>query len=86
MAVISDTRNYVDGTHPQPLNKNYFIAQTQYLAKNKHDLKLSFVTHVGDVVQNGEGSAKNFPATYGAPQNTEWLTAFWRPCSSITAP
>ena len=75
IAVISDTQNYVDGTHPQPLNENFFLDQTTYLAENRHELKLRFVTHVGDVVQHGDGSTMNFLANYGTPQNIEWLNA-----------
>lgn len=75
IAVISDTQNYVDGTHPQPFNKNFFLDQTRYLAKNVRDLKLSFVVHVGDMVEHGDGSAINYPANYGVAQNIEWLNA-----------
>ena len=75
VAVISDTQNYVDGTHTQPLNENFFLAQTRYLAKNQEKLNLKFVTHVGDVVQHGDGSTMNFPTTYGTTQNIEWLNA-----------
>ena len=35
IAVISDTQNYVDGTHPQPLNENFFLDQTNYLLYRK---------------------------------------------------
>jgi hypothetical protein len=75
IAVISDTQNYVDGTHPQPLNENFFLDQTTYLAENRRRLNLRFVTHVGDVVQHGDGSMSNFLANYGTPQNIEWLNA-----------
>ena len=75
IAVISDTQHYTDGTHPQPFNKNLFLDQARYLAKNMRGLKLSFVTHVGDVVQHGDGSAVDFPTRYGAPQNIEWRNA-----------
>lgn len=75
IGVIPDTQNYSDGTHPQPLNKNFFIEQTQFLAQNVQTLKLRFVSHVGDVVQHGDGRDMNFPVLYGTPQNTEWLNA-----------
>jgi hypothetical protein len=75
IAVISDTQFYVDGTQPQPLNESFFLDQTNYLAKNRDRLKLSFVTHVGDVVEHGDGSTVNFPVNYGTPQNIEWLNA-----------
>ena len=73
IAVISDTQNYNDGTQPQPFNKNFFQDQARYLAKNMYDLKLSFVTHVGDMVEHSDGSGVAFPA--GSPQNLEWLNA-----------
>lgn len=75
VAVISDTQNYVDATHPQPFNKNIFLDQTRYLAENRRGLKLSFVTHVGDVVQHGDGTNVKFPARYGARRDIEWLYA-----------
>jgi len=75
IAVISDTQNYVDGTHPQPLNENFFLDQTLYLAQKRDELNLRFVTHVGDIVQHGDGSTIDFPANYGTPQNIEWLNA-----------
>ena len=65
IAVISDTQNYSDATYPQPASRNNFIAQTQYLANNMNDMKLAFVTHVGDVVQHGDG-------TNGTPGNTSY--------------
>ena len=75
MAVISDTQFYNDGTTPQPKNLGIFLDQTKYLAENKHRLKLRFVTHVGDVIEHGDGSSINYPANYGEPQATEWLNA-----------
>lgn len=75
IGVIPDTQNYADGTFPQPLNKTFFKEQTAYLAQNAQQLKLRFVTHVGDVVQNGDGRDMNFPARFGTPQDTEWLNA-----------
>jgi len=74
IAVISDTQNYVDTTHLQPFNMNFFLSQTKYLADNVNNLNLAFVTHVGDVVQHGDG-------TNGAPGNRsygvgeEWVNA-----------
>lgn len=65
IAVIPDTQNYVDDTKPQPDGLNFFKAETLYLAKHKHDMDLAFVTHVGDVVQHGDG-------TDGSPGNTAY--------------
>ncbi len=63
IAVIPDTQNYVDNTKTQPASTQEFNAETEYLANNKTYLNLVFVTHVGDVVQNGDG-------TNGTPGNT----------------
>ncbi len=75
IAVISDTQNYVDGTQPQPLNVNFFLDQTRYLARKKHELNLKFVTHVGDVVEHGDGSTIDYPTKYNLPQDIEWRNA-----------
>lgn len=75
IAVISDTQNYVDGTQPQPLNESFFLDQTRYLAEKKHELNLRFVTHVGDVVEHGDGSTIDYPAKYGTTQDIEWVNA-----------
>ena len=56
IAVIPDTQNYVDNTKSQPASSHDFIAQTSYLAAHRKDLNLVFVTHVGDVVQHGDGT------------------------------
>ncbi|WP_392559440.1 hypothetical protein [Orbus mooreae] len=55
IAVISDTQNYTDVTLPQPRGVNTFIQQMQYLADNKENKNIIFATHVGDVVQHGDG-------------------------------
>ena len=65
IAVIPDTQNYVDNTKPQPGSLSVFKAETQYLADHKDAMSLVFVTHVGDVVEHGDG-------TNGAPGNTAW--------------
>jgi hypothetical protein len=74
IAVISDTQNYVDVNHRQPLNMDFFLSQTKYLADNKNDLNLAFVTHVGDVVQHGDGTdGTSGDRSYGA--GAEWDNA-----------
>ncbi len=74
VAVIPDTQNYVDDTKPQPDSLETFLQETQYLAKHKRDLNLAFVTHVGDVVQHGDGTnGAPGDATYGAGR--EWTRA-----------
>jgi hypothetical protein len=76
IAVISDTQNYTDYGYQAttPPNRTYFTAQTQYLVNNKDDMRLAFVTHVGDVVQHGDGT-NGTPgnASYGA--GAEWDNA-----------
>jgi hypothetical protein len=65
IAVIPDTQNYDDNTKAQPGSNAWFIAQTSYLANHKSDMNLAFVTHVGDVVQHGDG-------TNGSPGNSSY--------------
>ena len=74
IAVISDTQNYVDFTHTQPFNEEFFISQAQYLADHRDELNLAFVSHVGDVVQHGDGT-NGTPGddSYGA--GAEWVSA-----------
>lgn len=88
VAVIPDTQNYCDASNTtlyiQPFNAQIFQTQMQYLADNKLNLNLAFVTHVGDVVQRGDGlnvygSQANM-SSYSSrnltmAQNTEWLNA-----------
>lgn len=79
IGVISDTQNYDDARanlgYTQPFNNGFFQAQTKYLLENKEKLNVRFVTHVGDVVQNGDGSTCDYPTVYDEPQNEEWLNA-----------
>ena len=78
IAVISDTQNYVDCRYQttSPPNNTYFIAQTQYLADHKDDLKLVFVTHVGDVVQHGDGTnGSPGDLTYGGTMEWDYAVA-----------
>ena len=65
MAIIPDTQNYVDDTKPQPGSLSVFHAETRYLADRKDSINLVFVTHVGDVVEHGDG-------TNGTPGNAAW--------------
>ena len=84
VAVIPDTQFYVDSgntltTSPgytQP-NANdsakYFKGETQWLADHKKALNLVFVTHVGDVVQNGDGTSDGTtPLQTIFPVTAEW--------------
>ncbi len=74
VAVIPDTQNYVDNNKAQPASLVGFKTETQYLANNRHRLNLAFVTHVGDVVQHGDGTnGSPGDATYGA--GAEWARA-----------
>lgn len=82
IAVIPDTQNYVDFTKPQPSSFETFKQETTYLASNKRELNLAFVTHVGDVVQHGDGTnGTEGDISYGA--GSEWDLA--REAMSILA-
>src|SRR5664280_838972 len=71
IAVIPDTQNYVDYTHSQPVSLETFKQETGYLASHKRQMNLAFVTHVGDVVQHGDGTnGTPDDVTYGA--GIEW--------------
>jgi hypothetical protein len=56
IAVIPDTQNYVDNNKPQPQSLETFKAEMQLLKDYKNPLNLAFVSHVGDVVQHGDGT------------------------------
>jgi hypothetical protein len=74
IAVIPDTQNYVDELRPQPGSLQTFKDETRYLADHKSELDLVFVTHVGDVVQHGDGTnGQPGDASYGA--GAEWARA-----------
>jgi len=75
IAVIPDTQNYVDNTKKQPNSSRDFTVETQYLADHQKDLKLVFVTHVGDVVQHGDGT-NGTPGDKSWGAGTEWNRAF----------
>lgn len=62
IGVISDTQNYVDLLKPQPLGVDTFKQQMQYLVDTRADKNLVFATHVGDVVQHGDGQFRSGPA------------------------
>jgi hypothetical protein len=70
IAAISDTQNYTDVSKPQPRGIDTFIQQMQYLAETRTDKNLVFVTHVGDVVQHGNGQFR----TGSAGAYREWNT------------
>lgn len=79
IGVISDTQNYTDGRYQPASNGVYglpfFQAQMNYLASNASTMNLAFVTHVGDIVQNGDGSTLVGVYPAGSPQNCEWVNA-----------
>ncbi|HVP12729.1 MAG TPA: metallophosphoesterase [Phycisphaerae bacterium] len=66
VGVISDTQNYVDNNKPQPASLSVYLQQMQYLADHKADKNIAFATHVGDVVQHGDGTNGSAPV-YGGP-------------------
>jgi len=71
IAVIPDTQNYVDNTKKQPASIKDFLTETAYLAAHKNALNLVFVTHVGDVVQHGDGT-NGAPGDKSYGGQTEW--------------
>lgn len=81
IGVISDTQNYVDNNKPQPASTNIYIQQMQYLADQKVSKNIAFVSHVGDVVQHGDGTNGTNPVYGGtaeydrAKQATDVLAA-----------
>jgi len=84
IAVIPDTQFYVDSgntlttspAYTQPSandSAKYFQAETRWLADHKEALNLAFVTHVGDVVQNGDGTSNGTtPLQSIFPVTAEW--------------
>jgi len=76
VAVISDTQNYVDASFPQPRGADTVFQQMQYIADTKAAKNTVFATHVGDIVQNGDGrfrTGSNGNFTYWDTQ-FEWQT------------
>lgn len=67
VAVIPDTQNYVDDRKPQPQSLETFAREMRFLKDFKDAMRLAFVSHVGDVVQHGDGTdGTPGDATYGA--------------------
>jgi len=86
IAVIPDTQFYVDSgnNYSNPIdnrpnavaNALEFQAEIMFLASHKAALNLVFVTHVGDVVQNGDGTLDGTtPLQTTFPVNAEWNRA-----------
>lgn len=65
IAVIPDTQNYVDDKKPQPQSLEVFKQEMRFLKDFKRAMNLAFVSHVGDVVQHGDG-------TNGSPGDASW--------------
>lgn len=88
IAVIPDTQFYVDSgntlttspAYTQPsANESalYFQGETQWLVNNQAALNLAFVTHVGDVVENGDGTSNGTtPLTPIWPASAEYTRAY----------
>lgn len=68
IAVVPDTQNYSDITLPQPRGADIFTQQMQYLADNRDDRNLVFVTFAGDIVQHGDGQFRQ--KMEGAPSGS----------------
>lgn len=66
IAVVPDTQNYSDVTLPQPRGEATFVQQMQYLADQRAEKNIAFVTFVGDLIQHGDGQfrvqAKDAPS------------------------
>lgn len=77
VGVISDTQNYADVVLPQPRGENTYVQQMQYLANTQAEKNLVFATHVGDIVQHGDGQFRAGPASNYSYYNTrgEWAIA-----------
>jgi hypothetical protein len=66
VAVIPDTQNYTDNNKPQPQSLETFKQEMQFLKDQRRAMNLVFVSHVGDVVQHGDGTnGTPGDATYG---------------------
>ncbi len=87
VGVIPDTQFYVDSgnllttspAYTQPTaddTAKYFQAETQWFVNNKTALNLAFVTHVGDVVQNGDGTSDGTTPLSIFPASAEYDRAF----------
>jgi len=61
VAVVPDTQNYADVTLPQPRGEETFVQQMQYLADQRGEKNIAFVTFVGDLVQHGDGRFRLAP-------------------------
>ncbi|MBL7326001.1 hypothetical protein INQ16_30920, partial [Escherichia coli] len=66
IAVVPDTQNYSDITLSQPRGEATFIQQMQYLADQKDQKNIVFVSFVGDLIQHGDGQFRIAPKD-GAP-------------------
>lgn len=77
IAVISDTQNYTDVARAQPRGIDVFMGQMRYLVDTRAEKNLVFVTHVGDVVQHGDGRFRTGPKDQPTDWNTraEWMLA-----------
>lgn len=56
IALIPDTQKYVENTVMGA--EDVFSIQTSWLARNRDNLRLKFVSHLGDIVENGDREAE----------------------------
>lgn len=77
VAVVPDTQNYADVTLPQPRGEETFVQQMQYLADQRGEKNIAFVTFVGDLVQHGDGRFPLAPADANAQGGAMDTRAEW---------
>jgi len=64
IATLPDTQFYSENLNNNGRAATY-LAQTQWLVDNRNSLNLAFVSHMGDIVQNGDA----FPAEWAVADN-----------------
>ena len=66
---LPDTQNYTKSTDPEVYGM--FMEQTEWIVNHRASENIVFVTHLGDLVQHGDGD----PANLDANNRTEWQRA-----------
>jgi hypothetical protein len=69
IVVLPDTQNYArEAAGNGDAVKEMWFSQTEWIITNRVSRNIAYVTHLGDILQNGD--IKN-----GSPNNTEWRNA-----------